>query len=245
VRATVERQDVADPDAPLTTSGESRMRHLSYRAAAIAIVLTAGCLSACSGSGGSSGSSEPTGDNPFGASAGSADAASTAKATCDQLTVADVQPMVSGTVTKAPAQPVGAGDDPGQDCAFDGPDDGAAIDVTVLEGSFGQQAYESDLKDQTNGSVPVSGVGDKASHNKGDISVSAMHGSLYCSVRGTAASMPGIGDWELSHGGTSDVPDSIVEPAVNIIGTLCNKVFGSGNTTPDLSALKNAVAAAG
>jgi hypothetical protein len=222
--------------------------HRRSCSAVVALALVA-ALSACSGSKGSASSSGSTGTTttssaPTKQSDTSPAGQTKAKATCDQLTVADVQPLVAGTVSKHAPQAAGAGDNPGQDCQFP-VDDDEAIDVTVLpNNTLGQDAYASAVKEEGADAIPVNGVGEKASRKKGDITVNALSGSVYCTVSAEASEMPGIGDWESSHGGTSDVPDSIVGPAVDAIGTLCNRIYGSGNTTPDLNALKTAVSAA-
>lgn len=178
-------------------------------------------------------------------------AAQATTATCDQLTVDQLQPMASSPLTKAPSRTIGLNDHLGQDCAFDVNDDEDAFDVVVLPDAASGEIkdagmdYDSAAKSACGADpVAVSGVGSKACRAQGDISVLATNGSLSCSVSAEPQDMPDLGAWELSHGGTSTVPDSIADPAVAVIGTICNRIFGSGNTTPDLAALKAAIAAA-
>ena len=57
--------------------------------------------------------------------------------------------------------------------------------------------------------------------------------------------MPGVGQLEEAAGGTSNIGDANDALEAAAVATLCNRIFGSGNTTPDLSALlANASAAA-
>jgi len=78
-----------------------------------------------------------------------------------------------------------------------------------------------------------------------DVDFDALHGDTYCSVSvGDPGDLPGIGALEAANEGSTDIPDSVLDPASAALGTLCNRIFGSGNTTPDLAALAAAVASA-
>jgi hypothetical protein len=137
-----------------------------------------------------------------------------------------------------------AGDDgTGQQCDFaGGVDDLNVIDVLVLSGSSATTEYS----DVSEGGVSVPGVGDKAVRAPGEISVNALHGDTYCSVSvGDPGDVPGIADFETANEGSSDIPDAIADPAAAALGTLCNRIFGTGTTTPDLAAVASAVAAVG
>jgi hypothetical protein len=160
---------------------------------------------------------------------------------CKQLTQADVQPLMAGTIDSVTA--TAAGDDnTGQQCDFAGGDgDVSVIDVLVLSGS----AATSEYSDTADGAISVPGIGDKAVRADGDVSVTALHGDTYCSVSvGDASDLPGIEDFETANAGSSDIPDPVAAAASAALGTLCNRIFGSGNTTPDMAALAAALASA-
>jgi hypothetical protein len=93
----------------------------------------------------------------------------------------------------------------------------------------------------------VPGVGDKAVRDgdHGTQAVSAIKGSEYCRVTPGDGEVPGIGDLERDAGDSSNIGDANYALEAAAVATLCNRIFGSGNTTPDLSALlANASAAA-
>ena len=113
--------------------------------------------------------------------------------------------------------------------------------MLVLSGSTATAEYS----DIASGGISVPGVGDKAVRPDGDVSLDALHGDTYCSVSvGDPGDLPGIGALEAANDGSTDIPDNVLDPAAAALGTLCNRIFGSGNTTPDLAALAAAVASA-
>jgi hypothetical protein len=160
---------------------------------------------------------------------------------CKQLAQADVQPLMAGTIDSVTATAAGD-DDTGQQCDFAGGDgDVSVIDILVLKGA----AATSEYADTADGEISVPGVGDKAVRADGDVSVTALKDDTYCSVSvGDPGDLPGIGDFEAANEGSSDIPDPVAGAAAAALGTLCNRIFGSGNTTPDLGALAAALAAA-
>jgi hypothetical protein len=160
---------------------------------------------------------------------------------CKQLTKDVVQPLMAGTIDSVSVTAAGD-DDAGQQCDFaGGTDDESDIDVLVLSGS----AATTEYSDIASGGIAVPGVGDKAVRPDGDVSIDALHGDTYCSVSvGDPGDLPGIADFEAAHEGSSDIPDSVLDPAAAALGTLCNRIFGSGNTTPDLAALAAGLASA-
>ena len=101
--------------------------------------------------------------------------------------------------------------------------------VSHLECGLTGERHEAGIVQGLSKAVSLPGVGDKAVRDGGDATsaVSAIKGSQYCRVA------PGDGE----------VPGYALEAAA--VATLCNRIFGRGNTTPDLSALMaNASAAA-
>ena len=49
--------------------------------------------------------------------------------------------------------------------------------------------------------------------------------------------MPGVGPLDEAHGATDNIGENYYDTVAEAMGTLCNRLFGSGNTTPDLSSL--------
>jgi hypothetical protein len=214
----------------------------STKLAATCLVAVASCLiAACSGS--ISGHSAAGGTNA--AAAGSAALGSVApgatsgSANCKQLTFADVQPLLIEKIVSV-AVTVPEANGTGQQCVFTGKatDRTGAVDVLVLTGSEATQAYAEDVAGDSDGAVPVPGIGDKASRDKGDGQVSSIKGSTYCAVTlGSGDDVPGVGPLEEAAGATTHIAESAYDTVAKALGTLCNRIYGSGNTTPDLSSL--------
>jgi len=160
---------------------------------------------------------------------------------CKQLTQDVVQQLMAGTIDSVSVTAAGD-DDTGQQCDFaGGADDVSDINVLVLSGSTATTEYS----DIASGGISVPGVGDKAVRQDGDVSLDALHGDTYCSVSvGDPGDLPGIGALEAANEGSTDIPDSVLDPAAAALGTLCNRIFGSGSTTQDLATLAAAAASA-
>ena len=198
----------------------------------IALVLSLGALLAgCSGApkADTASAAAPSGDTA-GPTGGT-------KARCDQLTKEQVQPLLEHTITDVKVTAAGT-DGEGQQCIFSAPDGNGAIDVLVLGGADAQPAYASAVQGESHGPVAVPGVGDKASRDTGDGQIDSIKGDLYCAVSlGSAGDVPGIGKLEQAAGGTTHIAESAYAAEAAALGTLCNRIYGSGNTTPDLSAI--------
>jgi hypothetical protein len=201
----------------------------------LALVLTLGAwLAGCSGT--------PRADTAS-AAAASGDTSSSVggtKVRCNQLTKEQVQPLMANTITDIKVTAAGT-DGEGQQCIFSAPDGTGAIDVMVLGGADAQQAYAGAIKAESHGPVNVPGVGDKASRDTGDGEIDSIKGDIYCAVSlGSSGDMPGIGKLEQAAGGTTHIAESAYAAMAAALGTLCNRIYGSGNTTPDLSLLTGA-----
>jgi hypothetical protein len=216
---------------------------MSLRSLGPAVIAVAAglALAACSSSSGGAGSSLLGAPASSGAAAGanSQPAAAGGKTvSCKQITSADVQPMLVQKIATVKTTAVGLNGD-GQTCSFTGPaGNSGSLSVTVIGGSLAAQTYASDVADDSDGVETVPGVGDKASRDKGGGGVSALKGSVYCSVEmSDDDNFPGIGPLEDEANNTTDIADSAYAVESAAQGTLCNRIFGSGNTTPDLSAM--------
>ncbi len=53
-----------------------------------------------------------------------------------------------------------------------------------------------------------------------------------------------MGPLEEAHGATNNIGENFYDTIAQAMGTLCNRIYGSGNTTPDLSSLLTADATA-
>jgi hypothetical protein len=209
---------------------------IALTAAALCVLGTA-CSSSTSGKASAGGGSSAA----AGASTGgnSAQSGASAAVTCKQLTYAQVQPLQTETITTVKVTPgAGAPNVSGQQCVFSGANDEGALDVLVLGGSGAKAAYQEDLQGESDGQVSVAGVGDMASRDKGDDQIIAFKGNVYCSVSlGSDEDVPGVAAIESANNGTSTLTEAQNNTIAEALGTVCNRIFGSGNTTPDLSSL--------
>ncbi len=170
-------------------------------------------------------------------------------AICKQLTTAEVQPLMVDPISKVTVTAwnpslVGTSDE-GQQCIFAGGDSTDAIAVRVLGGSEATQAYQADVQSLDATAVP--GIGDQAARDQSDGStmVTSIAGDVYCSVTPDPDEIPGVATLEKAAGYSSDIGDVNYAAIAAAVGTLCNVIYGSGNTTPDLSSLTAAAASAG
>ena len=155
--------------------------------------------------------------------------------TCNQLTKADVQPLLVDPITTITVTAAGIGGE-GQQCVFGTASDGA-VDVLVLSGDLATTGYAQEVQGMTK-PVSVPGVGDKAARDTGDDQPDAIKGDVYCSVGlGADEGVPGVAALQQAAGGTSNIGDPAEAIIAAALGTLCNRIYGSGNTTPDLSGL--------
>ena len=158
--------------------------------------------------------------------------------TCRQLTFAQVQPLIIQTVSSVSTTAITA-DGQGQQCEFDakGPDSTGAITVQVIDGPQGIAAYSEATAGEAK-PVSVPGVGDKATRDTEDGEVNALKGDLFCSVSYSSSDdVPGVGPLEEAHGATNNIGENYYDTIAEAMGTLCNRIYGSGNMTADLSSL--------
>ena len=71
-----------------------------------------------------------------------------------------------------------------------------------------------------------------------------LKGKTYCSVSPQDGAIPGEAQLEEASGDTAGIGNKAYAEIAAAIGTVCNRIFGSGNTTPDLTGLTQAGAAA-
>ncbi len=175
-----------------------------------------------------------------------------AKGTCSQLTKAEIQPLLTNQISKITVKPETSQlynfqkTHIGQQCIVAaGSGDSEAMTIVVISGPFAAKAYAADVQSLGPRPTSVPGVGSKAIRERvdsdgaeGTPELSSIKGSTYCAVTPQADNIPGVGAREEAAGDTSDIGNTAYGEIAAAIGTLCNRVYGSGNTTPDLSGLE-------
>lgn len=173
------------------------------------------------------------------------------KATCSQLSKAQIQPLLVNPITKVTVKPEtsiqfnGKRTHIGQQCVYAaGSGDSEALTVTVIGGPFAANAYAADVESLGPRPTRVSGVGSKAVRASVDSNgaaatsmLSSIRGSTYCQVVPQSDDIPGVAQLEEAAGATSDIGNTAYGEIAAAIGTICKRVYGSGNTTPHLSGL--------
>jgi hypothetical protein len=180
-----------------------------------------------------------------------AKSAHASKTGCSQLTKTQVQPLIVNPITKVAVKAVtseqytGGTQRIGQECVFAaGSSDSEALTVTVISGPVAGRAYAADVQGLS-GAVAVPGVGTKAVRAPVDAKgAAALKGTTYCSVSPQDGNVPGEAQLEEAAGATADIGNKAYAEIAAAVGTVCNRIFGSGKTTPDLAGLTQAGAAA-
>jgi hypothetical protein len=104
----------------------------------------------------------------------------------------------------------------------------------------GKQYYKQDVRD-SHLTVAVPGIGDKAARAKGDFQIDALKGDEFCSVSVVSSdTIPGVAALEDAANGTSDIPEKANATIAKALGTVCNRLFKKGNTTPSFAGLSTA-----
>ena len=179
----------------------------------------------------SSASSSRSAANSAGTSAA---AASAGQAVCNTLTPADVQFLLADPAIGPTVTAIGTDSD-GQQCDFNNADDDETVEVQVFPSADPALGFAAQQQSESS-SVPVAGVGDQAFRDADDYLPTAEANGITCSVSASVDEIPAASSLIVDgHSITLTGPqEDIVATA---LGTLCNKIFGSGPTTPDLSQL--------
>ncbi len=185
-----------------------------------------------------------------------AGARATATPTCSQLTKAQIQPLLVHRVTKVTVTPVPgikyliSAKQVGQICDFADTDTSNALTVVVVAGPAAARAYKSELHSLAAGSafgsidnsklarVPVVSGG-KAVRQRADshgavttAEVTSVKGATYCAVIPQGSETPGEARLEKAAGYTADIGDTAYSDIAAAIGTVCNRIYGTGSTNP-------------
>jgi hypothetical protein len=215
--------------------------HRFLRTTSVGLIVAAFTLAGCSGSSGGSGGSPAAGSSSDTGSS-TAPGASVAPtggttATCKQLTFDQVQPLLDAPITQVEVTAFGLSGT-GQECRFEAADTSLNIDVMVAGGSDGTAQYDGDVS-EFHSPAPLAGVGDKAMWDSNDESAAfaAIKGDVYCSVSAEAEDIPGVGALMDAADNTNQIGDANYLILSTALATVCNRIYGSGNTTIDLSGL--------
>jgi hypothetical protein len=153
---------------------------------------------------------------------------------CDKLSVSDVQPLFNTAIKKIPDPP---SDAPIQNCTFATTDGIQAIQVMTVVGSTVKTFTDKSPTDDGKPGVPLSGIGDRAFRESNDVWVYALKNGVFCMIHGDHAGENAQGSIEELHGlKISDslahtIPAATAQAVAQNLGTLCNRIWGSGDTT--------------
>ena len=211
--------------------------HRFARGLPAALIATVVVLAGCSGSGGTPTAVSSNGPISSTAPDASAVPAGGTTATCTQLTIDEAQPLLNVPLKTVHVTPAGLSGG-GQECRFVGADESDYVDVIVIGGSEGPLEYANDVQGFPS-PAPLPGVGDKAmwDSNNESSSFAALKGDVYCSVEGEDENVPGVGALMDAANNTLRIGDANWKIIANAMATLCNRIYGSGDTTVDLSGL--------
>jgi hypothetical protein len=215
--------------------------HRFVRTASVGLIAAAFTLAGCSASAGGSGSTPGAGSSSAPASSaapgGSVAPTGGATATCKQLAFTDVQPLLDAPITNVVVTAAGLSGG-GQECRFEAADPSLNVDVMVVGGDDGTTEYNGSVAEFAS-PAPLPGVGDKAMWDSNDESAAfaAIKGDVYCSVGVDAEDVPGVGALMDAANNTIRIGDANYVIISAAEATVCNRIYGSGNTTIDLSGL--------
>jgi hypothetical protein len=218
--------------------------HRFVRVAGIGLIAAAFTLAGCSGSsagtpaaGSSSAVTSSTAPGSSTAPDASVPPTGGTTATCKQLTFADVQPLLDAPITNVEVSAAGISGG-GQECRFEAADPSSNVDVTVIGGADGTTEYNGSVAEFAS-PAPLPGVGDQAMWDSNDESpgFAAIKGDVYCSVGVEAEDVPGVGALMDAADNTNQIGDANYLIISTALATVCNRIYGSGNTTIDLSGL--------
>lgn len=215
-----------------------------------AVTMITACSSSSSGSKPRTSASRASGSGGVAAPGAAAAAGGGGRVTCSQVTKAQVQPLLVAAITTAttsvpPVGETGPGGT-GQRCTFATADSAQAVSILVIGGKYAENFYQSQVQSMAQ-AVSVPGVGTKAIRDASHSStaVTAERSGVVCVVDTSGADqLPGVAALEKAAGDSNRIGDSNWVQVAAALGTLCNVVFGSGNTSPDFSGLKAAAATA-
>jgi hypothetical protein len=157
---------------------------------------------------------------------------------CTSVTKANAQALMTDPITTVKTSAFGRIPNPdGQLCTLS-TDNGGSLDITVVPDSDQLVNYAAQLKEFAK-PITVPGIGERAARDGAAESgaMISIKGGTVCSVTASDEDIPGVGKLDLAAGATIHIGDANYAIIAAALGTLCNRIYGSGNTTPDLSGL--------
>jgi hypothetical protein len=157
---------------------------------------------------------------------------------CQVLSLAQVQPIVTPELasTKASTQPLIKENDLHL-CTFLAADGNEVLTVSTYVADRAPSTFD-EFRQSEDTPTDIAGVGDKAYRGDESPDVTAVHGDVLCTVDlsdpGDARGADRLYD---ENGHHTDIGAPAFDIVASALGTLCNRIFKSGNTTPDLSGL--------
>ncbi len=215
----------------MSRTPEQRLRLALLPALAVAAVAIAACSGTAGAGGSSAAPSAVVGSGAGGAAPASASASIGASGgidPCQKLTTADVQPFFSVPIVTQLPGPI---PDTCEWSANDAPGGvSTALDVGITTGQNALDEWSMAAGPGTH--TMFSGVGEQAEHYPGIPDFSAIKGSVLCKVWTTGyAHLAGKMDYP-----PAAIPDDAATHIAQQYGTLCNRIYGSGDTTPTMTA---------
>jgi len=116
-------------------------------------------------------------------------------------------------------------------------DGGPTLQILIAEDAAAEMFAGKPPTDDGKPGVALTGIGDKAIRESNDVWVYAQKGNMFCMVHadhsyahaGNIELMRGL---NLSDSRAGKVPAATAQIVAEALGTLCNRAFGSGKTTP-------------
>ena len=155
---------------------------------------------------------------------------------CEKLSVADVQPFFNTPIKKIAELPSSA---PSQNRNFATIDGIQGIQISTIVGSMVKAFTDKLPTDDSKPGIPLSGIGDSAIRESNDIWVYAIKNGVFCMIHGDHAGENAQGSVEEIRGQSltlfHTIPAATAQAVAQNLGTLCNKIWGSGNMTPSFA----------
>jgi hypothetical protein len=197
-----------------------------------ALLLTSIAFAGCSGSKSADTSADASpaaiassaaSDAPAAADAGSSSTTSDVDNydPCKKLTVADVQPLYSGTISMAKETDL---TELLRGCTFRTASKHSQLQVVTTTGEMAVRNYNDVLTRNGETTIPVPGVGDKAVRNVGGESVYAMKGDVFC-MADESHSYNELRGTEAYEG--KPLPEALAGQLASKLGALCQKMFAN------------------
>jgi hypothetical protein len=209
----------------------------------VTAVAAALCLAACSNNNSNNNASAAAGEHAAQTAAASAGDASDEVnhfQPCEKLSVADVQPFFNTPIKKLD-QPHPEG--PTADCNFATVDGIQGLQITTVVGSMVKAFTDKPPTDDGKPGIPLAGIGDSAMRESRDIWVYGLKNGVFCMIHGdhsgerVQGAVEEIRGLKLSDAVAQSIPAATAQAVAQNLGTLCNKVWGSGNMTPSFADL--------